>query len=72
MKPIRLATIGIIAAGAMCGVVAASAAPLPTVGTLAGSATSQVVKAHYYGHYYRWNYYHRYHRHHHHYYRYRY
>jgi hypothetical protein len=39
MKPIGLATIGIIAAGAMCGAVAASAAPLPAVGTLAGSST---------------------------------
>lgn len=73
MKPIRLATIGIIAAGAMFGAVVASAAPLPSVGTLAGSAASQIVPVHCwwsYGHYYCRNYYRRYHRHH--YYRYNY
>jgi hypothetical protein len=73
MKPIRLATIGIIAAGAMFGAVAASAAPLPAVGTLAGSATSQVVPVGCwwsYGHYYCRNYHHRRHYHHRYYYRY--
>jgi hypothetical protein len=75
MKPIRLATIGIIAAGAMCGAVAASAAPLPAVGTLAGSATSQVVPVgcwyDYYGRYHcRQQYGHRRYYHHRNYYRY--
>jgi hypothetical protein len=75
MKPIRLATIGIIAAGALFGAAAASAAPLPAVGALAGSAASDVVPAGYhcwwsYGHRHcRWRYHH-YHRYH--YYRYRY
>jgi hypothetical protein len=48
MKPIRLATIGIIAAGAMFGAVAASATPLPSLGTPAGSTASDVVKVGYY------------------------
>jgi hypothetical protein len=57
MKPIRLATMGLIAAGAMFGAVAASAAPLPSVGTLAGSAASEAVPA---GYYCWWSYGHRY------------
>jgi len=70
MTPIRLATIGVIAAGAMFGAVAASAAPLPSVGSLAGSAASEVVPVgcwwsyghyycrhrHYYRRYYHYNY----------------
>jgi hypothetical protein len=62
MKPIRFATIGIVAAGAMFGAVAASAAPIPSLGNPAGDSSSNVVKVGCwwsYGQYYcRHNYYH--------------
>ena len=40
MKSIRLATVWIIAVGAMFGALAASAAPMTSLGPLAGSNTS--------------------------------
>jgi hypothetical protein len=59
MKPIRLATLGIIAAGAMFGAVAASAAPIGPVGPVATTDNSMVTLA---GYRYRcwWSYGHRY------------
>jgi anti-sigma factor RsiW len=63
MKPFRLATLGIIAAGAMFGALAASAAPMTSLGTLAGSNNSAVTPVHYCGWWCR------HHHHHHHYYR---
>ena len=67
MTPIRLATIGIIAAGAMFGALTASAAPIGSLGTMARSDTSIVTPVGCwwsYGHYYcrHHHYYHRYHR----------
>lgn len=47
MKPVNLAIAGMIAAGAMFGAVAASAAPLPATGTVVVPGASQVVPAGY-------------------------
>ena len=57
MTPIKLATIGIIAAGAMFGALTASAAPISSPGTLAQTGHSTVIPA---GYYCWWSYGHRY------------
>jgi hypothetical protein len=74
MTPIKLATVGIIAAGAMFGALTASAAPISSPGSLAQNGSSMVTPAGYYcwwsygyrhcgyRHYHRRYYYHRYYR----------
>jgi hypothetical protein len=42
MTPVNLATVGIIAAGAMFGALSASAAPISTLGSIAKSDSSMV------------------------------
>lgn len=42
MTPVKLATVGIIAAGAMFGALSASAAPISTLGSIAKSDSSMV------------------------------
>jgi hypothetical protein len=69
MTPIKLATVGIIAAGAMFGALTASAAPISSLGSIAQNDSSMVQQVGYrcwwsYGHRYcKRTYYHPYYRH---------
>lgn len=69
MTPIKLATVGIIAAGAMFGALTASAAPISSLGPIAKNDSSMVQQVGYrcwwsYGHRYcKRNYYRPYYRH---------
>jgi hypothetical protein len=59
MTPVKLATVGIIAAGAMFGALTASAAPIGSLGSIAKNDSSMVEQV---GYRYRcwWSYGHRY------------
>ena len=60
MTPIKLATIGIIAAGAMFGALTASAAPIGSLGSIAQNDTSSMVTPAGYRYRCWWSYGHRY------------
>ena len=76
MTPVKFATIGIIAVGAMFGALTASAAPIGSLGSIAQSDASSMVTPVYYKYRCWWSYGHRYckrvYYHRHYYYRYRY